>query len=98
MPPVTMSPAAQAEGMEYAAELMLAEARAAAKRLGLTELDGVVVLIHALSAGVSDMCGPNADGGRIRKATQIAARQIGETIPVYNRLRTTPNAKGPSHD
>lgn len=85
---------AQAEGVELVAERLLADARASVARLGLSESDAVVVLIHATSACLADMCGPKAPPSRIRRSVRIAACQLAQTVPAYHRERTVPNAGG----
>lgn len=86
--------AEQAEAMSLAAETLMANARAYCTRVGLTEADGIAVLMHAVGMAIADAAGPGADRLRLEEGAHMAGVHISRCITLYHRDRTIPNAGG----
>lgn len=78
---------ADADAMMVVVEEIVAQARAAAGRIGIDpEAAGLAILAHAYSYAIAEAAGPNADGPRLIRSIEIGADTLVEAVPAYWRL------------
>lgn len=76
---------AEMESLLLYAEEVLANARAAADRLGVDrEVSAATLLLYAYSKAVSDLAGPS--GQRLNELTEYAAQSVRHSVPKLNKL------------